>query len=102
VLFLILLNEAGEVLKKGHAMRTGEAHWDGETLWLDWGDAVAPYAVDPECLDDIKPVSSEVVADETGADFYLVLYLPPLPEGGEKSGEYRDLGWKLPDPPASQ
>lgn len=102
VLFLILLNEAGERLEKGHAMRTGEAHWDGETLWLDWGDAEPPYAVAPECMGDIKSVTSDDMAEETGADFYLVLFVDPLPEGGAESGEYRDLGWKLPDPPDSQ
>lgn len=48
VLILIRVNDVGEVLGDDqHAMRTGEAHWDGETLWLDWGDSEPPYALDP-------------------------------------------------------
>lgn len=42
-----------------------------------------------------------VLADETGATFYLMLRVGPLPAGGEDSGEYRPLGWKWPDPPGS-
>lgn len=37
VLLLIRLDDDGEPFDDRHAMRTGEAHWDGETLWLDWG-----------------------------------------------------------------
>ena len=48
VLILIQVNEAAEVLEGQHAMRTGEAHWDGETLRLDWGEPEPPYALDPD------------------------------------------------------
>jgi hypothetical protein len=101
VLILIQVDEAGEVLDDQHAMRTGEAHWDGETLWLDWGQAEPPYALDQDWLARIQRLSPGVLAEETGASFSLMLKVGPLAEGGEQSGEYRPLGWKWPDPPDS-
>ena len=97
VLILIQKDEAGNVLDDQHAMRTGEAHWDGDTLWLDWGEADPPYALDPDWFERIRPLTAGALSDETGAAFSLMLTLGPLPEGGETSGEYRPLGWKWPD-----
>jgi hypothetical protein len=99
VLILIQVDEAGEVLEDQHAMRTGEAHWDGEKLWLDWGEPEPPYALDPDWFGRIKRLSPGMLVDETGAAFYLMLRVGPLPEGGEESGEYRPLGWRWPDAP---
>ena len=102
VLILIQVNEAGEVLGDDqHAMRTGEAHWDGETLWLDWGDAEPPYALDPDWFERIKPLAPGELADDTGAAFYLALTVGPLSESDQLSGEYRPLGWKWPESPES-
>jgi hypothetical protein len=46
VLLLIQVDSAGDALDDDqHAMRTGEARWDGRTLWLDCGEAEPPFAV---------------------------------------------------------
>jgi hypothetical protein len=95
VLLLIQVDSAGDALDDDqHAMRTGEARWDGRTLWLDCGEAEPPFAVDPDWLERIRPVPPGELADDTGAAFYLMVRVGPLPEGGEESGEYRPLGWK--------
>jgi hypothetical protein len=98
VMILILQDESGNVLDSGHAMRTGEAHWDGETLWLDWGENEPPYAVAADWFDRFKPVAPGLLADDTGAELYFMVGVSPMEEGGEKSGKYRPLGWRMPDP----
>ena len=70
VLILIRVDETGKAFDDGHAMRTGAAHWDGETLWLDWGEAEPPYALNPDWLERIKPLTPGELADETGAAFF--------------------------------
>jgi hypothetical protein len=97
VLILIRVNEAAEVLEDQHAMRTGEAHWDGDTLWLEWGEPEPPYALDPDWFERIERLSPGALADETGAAFCLMLSVGPLPESGEESGDFRPLGWKWPE-----
>lgn len=63
VLILIQKDEAGNVLDDQHAMRTGEAHWDGDALWLDWGEADPPYALDPDWFERIKPLAISMRPD---------------------------------------
>ena len=60
VLLLIQVDSAGDVLDDDqHAMRTGKARWDGRTLWLDWGEAEPPFAVDPDCWSGSDPCRRE-------------------------------------------
>ena len=100
VMLLILKDESDNVRDSGHAMRTGEAHWDGETLWLDWGDNEPPYAIDPAWYDRFKPLAQGELADETGAELYFHVTVGPMEEGGEESGRYHQLGWRWPTPPS--
>ena len=96
-MILIRQDDAGNALDSGHAMRTGDARWDGDTLWLEWGGSEPPYAVDPDWLDRFKVLAPGPLADDTGAELYFMVGVSPLEEGGEKSGQYRLLGWRMPD-----
>ena len=95
---LIMQDASGNVLDSGHAMRTGDAHWDGETMWLDWGDDTPPYALDPDWIERFKPLEPGLLADETGAALFFMVGVSPMEEGGEESGKYAPLGWRMPDP----
>ena len=98
VMLLFMQDESGRVLDSGHAMRTGDAHWDGDTLWLDWGDEEPPFAINPDWFERFRPLAPGRLADDTGADLVFHLYAGPMEPGGEESGRYRPLGWRWPDP----
>ena len=102
VFLLILYDEAGKKLEDGHLMRTGTCHWDGEELWVDWGEGNQdpPYPLGAEHWDRIAPVPTEQFAEETGADYYLVFAVEPLSEDDERSGKYHLL-WRNPNAPSS-
>jgi hypothetical protein len=97
-LLLVMTDEEGNIVGDEHALRTGDAEWDGKTLRLRWPDEDEdPFQIPAELWEHIQPVEPGEMAEETEADFYLTLPVRPLPEGGEYSPEYRPLGWKWPD-----
>jgi hypothetical protein len=98
VLVLLDCDEAGKRRPDGHRMRTGKCRWDGEALWLEWGEdhPDPPFPIASSRWDDIRPTPPGEFQDESGASHYLIYNVLPLPKGGESSGEYKLL-WRNPD-----
>jgi hypothetical protein len=62
---------------------TGTARWDGERLSVEMGAGRSPLSVPEPRLDRIRRVPPELSLELDGADWFLMLYVAPIPEDSD-------------------
>lgn len=87
----VLLNGQDEAGEEEWAVLAGRAVWDGEKLRVDRGSGRKPFPAPYHALDRLKPVQDEVREILLDADFWLPLFVGPLPEDADQ-GEYESTG----------